>query len=196
MTARAAALPVLVLAAVCIVVWRIMQTSIFWGIFTACAIAAALFLRACTVFIGGSRGAHAAPRRYVLDDDMATAVIDRVATEHDPPWEPAPLAAPVPVLEPAEPDEAPVIEPDAIHGPPQVVITATASGERVTSVQVAVHPPLHWPAALPQWVIDILGHDSVDGAMAEISGIARSFESNFTKGDSRQVRAALTDGAS
>lgn len=145
--------------------------------------------------IGPAKGEHAVPRGYVHDDDMPTAIVDRVPTEHDPPWEPAPLAAPVPVPEPAEPDGAPVIEPDAIHGPPQVVITATASGERLTSVQVAVHPPLHWPGELIPPVAELLGHPTVDAALEAMCAQWHSWESNFTKGDTRQLRAALTDGA-
>jgi hypothetical protein len=185
MTARAAALPALVLTAACITVWKVMQASVLAGWLTALAIAAVMAVPAMRLAAGG-KGAHAAPRRYVIDLEEAT--IPRAPTEHEPPWEPAPAF-----------QAAPVIEPDAVtHGPPpepplpdaHIVITATASGGQITSAHIAVLPPVQCPA-LPQWVTDILGADSVDGAMREICGVAHSFESNFSKGHARQVRELL-----
>ena len=152
---------------------------------------------------GTSKGAHAVPRGYDDDDgwvaDVRKAVIPRPPTEHEPPWQPAPVWD-------GEPQT--VIEPGAVtHGPPPmaapvwddppeaiIIGVGTMSGGRVTSAHVAVLPPVQCPA-LPQWVTDILGADSVDGAMTEISRVAHSWESNFTKGDARYLRA-LTDGAS
>jgi hypothetical protein len=54
-------------------------------------------------------------------------------------------------------------------------------------------PEVDWRAgpALPPWVTDILGADSVDGAMKQICGVAHSWESNYNKGHARQMRELL-----
>ena len=114
------------------------------------------------------------------------ATVPRVTTEHEPPWQPAPAF-----------QAAPVIEPDAvISGPPQpepdafIIAAWTVSSGQMRIDRFAVLPPVHSPA-LPQWVIDSLGADSVDGAVAEIFSVAHSWESNFSKGHVRQVRELL-----
>ena len=71
MTARAAVLPALVLAAACITVWKVMQASVLAGWLAALAVAAVMAVPAVRLLAGG-KGAHAAPRRYVIDLEEAT----------------------------------------------------------------------------------------------------------------------------
>ena len=137
--------------------------------------------------IGTGKGQHAAPRRFIADDERLALpherTIPRAITEHDPPW---------------EYQAAPVIEPDAItSGPPDepqpdawIVATATLCGGQVTSVQYAagtaayVDEKIRTGMGLPPWVAEELGHDSTDDAL----------DSMFNRAMARQVRA-LTDGA-
>ena len=195
MTARAtAALAAAAAVMLALLVAKVMAVNVMAGTVLACVLAVTIGIGAAYVLMATGKGAHVLPRRY--GDDELTALphertIPRVDTRNEPPWQPAPAF-----------QAAPVIEPDAItHGPPQpepdaIIIaagTVTDDGQ-VHSVRVAVLPPVACPA-LPQWVRDILGADSVDGAMAEISRVVHSWESNYTKGDARYLRA-LTDGAS
>jgi hypothetical protein len=117
--------------------------------------------------IGTAKGAHATPRGYVHGDDVPTAVIPRVRTEHAPPWEGEHITEPTAIM----PAPVPEPEPEAYF-----IAAGTVSDGRVTSVRVAVLPPP---------VEAILGHRTVDEAL----------ESMFTRAMARQVRA-LTDGAS
>jgi len=181
-----------------VLVVKVMAVSILAGTALACPLIGAIALLAYWLLATG-KGAHVAPRGHADDELIALPherTIPRAPTEHEPPWEPAPAF-----------QAAPVIEPDAItHGPPLmaapvwddppeaiIIGVGTMSGGRVTSAHVTIVPPVQCPA-LPQWVTDILGADSVDGAMAEISSVVHSWESNYTKGDARYMRA-LTDGA-
>ena len=144
--------------------------------------------------LGHSKGVHAVPRRYLIDLEEAT--IPRAATRNEPPWEPAPAFQAAPVIEPDAVTPGPPEPASVWDDPPEAIIigVGTMSGGRVTSAHVTIVPPVQCPA-LPQWVTDILGADSVDGAMTEISRVVHSWESNYTKGDARYLRA-LTDGAS
>ena len=120
--------------------------------------------------IGTGKGQHAAPRRYVHDDDMPTAVIDRVATKHAPPWDRAPFTSLM-----RAPEPAPVIEPAAVLPPPPAWNTV--------------------PALLPAPVAELLGHDSTDDAVAAMSGQWHSVESLFTRAMTRQVNEKLSKDA-
>ena len=150
--------------------------------------------------IGTGKGQHAAPRGFTEADerlaDTSERVIPRAITEHAPPWDPAPAFEAAPVIEPAAVTPGPPQPASVWDDPPEAIIigVGTMSGGRVTSAHVTIVPPVQCPA-LPQWVTDILGADSVDGAMTEISRVVHSWESNYTKGDARYLRA-LTDGAS
>ena len=196
MTARAtAALAAAAAVMLALLVAKVMAVNVMAGTVLACVLAVTIGIGAAYVLMATGKGAHVLPRRYGGDELTALPherTIPRAPTEHEPPWQPAPAF-----------QAAPVIEPAAItHGPPpgpplpdaHIVITATASGGQITSARMAVLPSLQCPA-LPQWVTDILGADSVEGAMTEISRVAHSWESNYTKGDARYLRA-LTDGAS
>jgi len=176
-----------------VLVVKVMAVSILAGTALACPLIGAIALLAYWLLATG-KGAHVAPRGYADDDELIALpherTIPRAPTEHAPPWDPAPAF-----------QAAPVLEPDAVtHGPPQpepeaiIIAAGTISSGQVRLDRVAVLPPVQCPA-LPQWVTDILGADSVDGAMTEISRVVHSWESNYTKGDARYLRA-LTDGAS
>ena len=119
--------------------------------------------------IGGSRGAHAAPRRYVLDldDDMPTAVIPRVRTEHAPPWDGEHITEPTAIM------AAPVPEPE-----PEAywIAAGTVSDGQVRTVRVELLPPVE----------ELLGYPTVDDWL----------ESAYTRAMALQVRRLeLTDGA-
>jgi len=175
-----------------VLVAKVMAVSILAGTALACPLIGAIALLAYWLF-APAKGGHAVPRGFTEADELVALpcerTIPRAPTEHEPPWDPAPAF-----------QAAPVIEPDAVtQGPPQpepeaiIIAAGTMSGGQVRLDRVAVLPPLQCPA-LPQWVTDILGADSVDGAMREICGVVHSWESNYTKGDARYLRA-LTDGA-
>ena len=173
-----------------VLVVKVMAVSILAGTALACPLVGAIALLAYWLLVP-AKGGHAVPRGYADDEDDAgwvadirEAVIPRPPTEHAPPWEDEPATD---VIESAALMAAPVWDdpPDAI-----IIGVGTMSGGRVTSAHVTIVPPVQCPA-LPQWVTDILGADSVDGAMAEISRVAHSFESNFSKGHVRQVRELL-----
>jgi hypothetical protein len=127
--------------------------------------------------IGTGKGQHAAPRWYTADDEP-TAVIPRVRTEHEPPWE----YQAAPVLEPAT----------VISGPPEPepeaywLAAGTISDGQVRTVRVEMLPPP---------VEALLGHattgDAVESMCAEWHSVASIFNGHHV----RQVRA-LTDGAS
>jgi len=172
-----------------VLVVKVMAVSILAGTALACPLIGAVALLAYWLLATG-KGAHVAKRGYADDDELIALpherTIPRAPTEHAPPWEPAPVF-----------QAAPVLEPDAItSGPPQpepeaiIIAAGTISSGQVRLERVAVLPPVQC-TALPQWVTDILGADSVDGAMTEISRVAHSFESNFSKGHARQVRELL-----
>jgi len=182
-----------------VLVAKVMAVSIMAGTLLVCVLAVTIGSYVVYRLIATGPGRRCAGRELTAEDkddikwlaDVRKAVISRPETENEPPWEPAPVW-----------DDEPqtVIEPAAVtHGPPQPepdaywIAAGTYSAGQVRLERVAVLPPLQCPA-LPQWVTDILGADSVDGAMREICGVVHSWESNYTKGDARYLRA-LTDGA-
>lgn len=181
-----AALALAAAAMLAALVTKVMAVSVRAGTLLVCVLIGLALLYVAYRAIGTGKGAHAAPRWYT-DGDEPTAVIPRVATEHAPPWDPEPG----PVIEPAAFLAAPVAEP-----PPDAVIIATAklTDGQLHSVRTAVLPPV-LPGALIPPVAALLGYPSVDAAMDALCAGLHSWESNFTKGDARFVRA-ITDGAS
>jgi len=157
---------------------RIMSVSIMAGTVAACVLAVAIGCGIAWLRTPG-KGAHAVPRGYDDEDDdgwvadIRNAVIPRPPTEHEPPWQPAPVWD-------GEPQT--IIEPAALtHGPPQpepepdaiIILAGTYSGGQVRLDRVAVLPPP---------VQKELGYRTVDEALESM--LARAM----------QVRA-LTDGA-
>src|SRR6185503_2642911 len=90
---------------------RIMSVNIMAGSITAAVLLGALVLYAAYRLLATGKGQHVAPRGYAEADELIALPcerpISRAATEHAPPWEPAPAF-----------QAAPVIEPGAVtHGP-------------------------------------------------------------------------------
>jgi hypothetical protein len=177
-----------------LLVAKVMAASTLAGTLLLCALGiAGLYVTAR--LIGPNPGHRAAPRRFTADDERIALPcerpIPRAPTEHAPPWEPAPAFQAAPVIEPAAVTSGPPQpEPEAV-----IILGGTRdSSGQVRLDHIAVLPLLPQCPALPQWVTDILGADSVDGAMAEICSVVHSWESNYTKGDARYLRA-ITDGA-
>jgi len=191
MTARATvALTAAAVVMLAVLVVKVMAVSVLAGTALACPLIGAIALLAYWL-LAPAKGGHAVPRGYADDEDDAgwvadirEAVIPRPPTEHAPPWEDEPATD---VIEPAALMAAPVWD-----DPPEAIIigVGTMSGGRVTSAHVTIVPPVQCPA-LPQWVTEILGADSVDGAMAELSRVVHSWESNYNRGHARQVRELL-----
>ena len=194
MTARAtAALAAAAAVMLALLVAKVTAVNVMAGTVLACVLAVTVGIGAAYVLMATGKGAHVLPRRYGDDELIALPherTIPRVDTRNEPPWQPAPAFQAAPVIEPAAITSGPPQpEPEAI-----IIAAGTISSGQVRLERVAVLPPVQCPA-LPQWVTDILGADSVDGAMTEISRVVHSWESNYTKGDARYLRA-LTDGAS
>jgi hypothetical protein len=155
-----------------------MQASVLAGWLLALAVAAVMAVPAMRLAAGG-KGAHAAPRRYVIDLEEAT--IPRAPTEHGPPWGDTYAFAPAPVIEPAA----------VTHGPPQPepeadaywIAAGTYNREtgQARTVRVELLPP----------VAELLGHASTGDAVESMCAEWHSVASIFNGAHVGQVRALL-----